>query len=126
MTGCSDNNNYDELPRPIAQFVSQYWPNSDIVSYSQPAKDDYQVIIKNGPSLHFDAEYQWTSVEGNGLPLPETFVFNCMPAPLYRYLESTQQTSQVFSVKRDARYYYLDMFDSDIDYSINSQTVTVL
>lgn len=124
FTGCSDNTDFDELPQPIVSFITQYWPDPNVVSFTKTDKT-YTVIIKNGPSLIFDSSYQWTSVNGNGLPLPEVFLFDNLPDDLYSYLSATEATDEVFSAQRDARKYTLKLLNVDVSYDIATHKVTV-
>lgn len=115
-TSCQHSDEFKELPDPIAKFVSQYWPNPAIASYTHPAADKYVVIIKNGPSLTFNGDYEWTELDGNGLPLPRVLLFDRMPSPLYRYLEETTSTEGVFKIVRTPRLFTLTLLDSILTY----------
>lgn len=123
LSCCHSDHDYDELPRPIAEFLSDYWADPDIESYTQPTAQKYVVIIKNGPSLIFDEDYKWTDIDGNGLPLHEILLFDQLPEKLYDYIESGSQLNQVFTISRDARDYYVKLLDSNLTYDIQTQTV---
>ena len=47
---------WDELPGPISEFLSTYYPSSTISSYSEH-NGEYYVTVKNGASLTFDSNY---------------------------------------------------------------------
>lgn len=123
LCACHSNHYYDELPRPIAEFLSSYWADPDIESYSQPSADRYIVIIKNGPSLIFNGDYLWTEIDGNGLPLPQIVLYDQLPTDLYDYIESGSQLNQVFSLSRDPREYRVSLLDSNLVYDIQTRTV---
>lgn len=123
LFGCHSNHFYDDLPRPIAQFLSQYWADPDIENYTQPTPQKYVVIIKNGPSLVFNENYKWTDIDGNGLPLPQILLFDQLPEKLYDYIESGSQLNQVFSIRHDARYYYIKLLNTHLTYDIHVQSV---
>jgi len=123
LFGCHSNHFYDDLPRPIAQFLSQYWADPDIENYTQPTPQKYVVIIKNGPSLVFNENYEWTDIDGNGLPLPQILLFDQLPEKLYDYIESGSQLNQVFSIRHDARYYYIKLLNTHLTYDIHVQSV---
>lgn len=122
-TSCHSNHYYDDLPQPIAVFLSDYWADPDIESYTQPSPQKYMVIIKNGPTLIFNEEFSWTDIDGNGLPLPEILLYDQLPPVLYDYIESGSLLNQVFTISRDARDYYVKLLDSDLTYDIQTQTV---
>lgn len=121
FAGCQSSEHYDSLPEPVAQFVSQYWPNPDISSYAANSDGGCTVIINSGPTVVFDRAYSWTSVKGNGLPLPQTFLYNELPEQVYDYLESGSLLNDVFDVSRTAREYRLTLLNFGLVYDLQSQ-----
>ena len=124
LWACSDNEAYDELPAPIVTFITKYWPNPVIDSYVQPSADEYEVVIKNGPSLTFDGNYSWTEVDGNGLPLPQIFLYDQLPGTLYDYLEAGSYLGSVFKVERDSQTYSVELLNFDIKYDVATGAVS--
>lgn len=123
LCSCSSNEDYDNVPEPIISFITQYWPNPVIDSYSHPSSNVYDVNIKDGPSLEFGGDYSWTEIDGNGMPLPETLLFNELPETLYDYLEGGEYLNQVMEMERNNRYYYLDLLNFNLTYDISTQTI---
>lgn len=123
LCSCTDNEAYDDVPEPIITFITQYWPNPVIESYSQPSANKYEVDIKNGPSLEFDGEYSWTEVNGLGMPLPQIFLYDQLPQKLYDYLQAGEYLNQVFEVERNSTTYSLDLQTIDLYYDISSGTI---
>ena len=123
LCSCTDNEAYDDVPEPIITFITQYWPNPVIESYSQPSANKYRVDIKNGPSLEFDGEYSWTEVNGLGMPLPQIFLYDQLPQKLYDYLQTGEYLNQVFEVERNSTTYSLDLQTIDLYYDISSGTI---
>lgn len=101
LMACSHSYN-DELPRVISQFVNQYYPNSAVSSYNENSEGDYYVAIRNGATMTFNSQQQWTSVNGNGVVIPSVFLFNELPL-VYNYLEARDQQSDLLAIRRDAR-----------------------
>lgn len=126
LVACQSSDQYKELPSPIATFVSNYWPNPAISSYTHPSKDVYEVIIKNGATIEFDGDYAWTSVDGNGMPLPEILLYDQLPAALYQYLSSGSMLDEVFSITRTPRVYTLQLLNSSVEYDIATQAIKQL
>ena len=124
LWSCSSNEGYDELPAPIVTFITKYWPNPVIETYSHPSADEYVVDIKDGPKLEFDENYSWTDVDGVGMPLPQVFLFDQLPGALYEYLEAGSYTNQVFEVERNARTYELELLNIDLTYDIATGKIT--
>lgn len=124
LASCSDDDDkvWTELPDPIAGFIDEYWPGSFARSYSRD-DDGYDVQIANGPKLEFDLSYQWTEIDGKGLPLPGQLLFDQLPEPLYDYLESGQYLNQVFEIERNARYYQVELLNQELTYTISTGTI---
>ncbi|MCM1110246.1 MAG: hypothetical protein NC336_03465 [Clostridium sp.] len=122
VTACSESV-WDDLPTPISRFVAEYFPGVKIQSYSDTSNTPI-VRIKGGATLKFNANYDWTSVDGNGSPLPAQLIYDQAPDALYEYLESVEQTSAVYAISRDRTSYTVLLFDSTLTYDIDSETVS--
>lgn len=120
--GACSNSVWDEIPSPIADFISEYFPGSGVSTFNEN-ENNYYVKIKNGPTLIFDKEYSWTEVDGNGVPLPDVFGYDQFPPTLYNYLQGREQQGDVYSVKRDKDYYKLTMHDTVLTYDIKTGKV---
>lgn len=116
LTSCSDSK-WGDLPSPIANFVSEYFPSSSVESYSEN-NGQYYVKIKNGPSIKFDGSYAWCSIDGEGATLPQVLLFDELPPTLYQYLEETESLNSVYELNRDARQYEVELFDTALTYTI--------
>lgn len=122
--GCHDHEEvWNEIPQPIVNFIETYWPGTYAQDYYSDSDGRHVVRIAYGPGLVFSADYGWISVDGYGEPMPEQFLFDCMPQDLYRYLKETQLTDQVFEASRDARTYELTLLNEDIIYTIADGSV---
>lgn len=121
---CQSSDNYGELPRPVAQFVSRYWPDPDIESYTMPSAGKYVVVIRNSATLTFGPDYSWTEINGNGLPLPEVLVYDQLPAKVYEYILTASAASSVFVIGRTPRSYTVTLLDSTVEYDIGSGTIS--
>lgn len=116
LSSCSDMDKWDNVPEEINRFVTKYFPGSGYQSFTQTS-DGYKVIIKNGPGITFDAGCNWTSVNGYGMPLPQIFLFDCMPPELYQYLEETDNLKDVFSVKIENKVYVVKTTAGEVSYN---------
>lgn len=123
VLGACSSNVWDEVPSPITSFVEQYYPGSGLSSYNQ-TDNGYQVKITNGATLSFDSDYSWTSIDGNGVHLPEVLVYNQLPPALFNYLQSVELQNSVYRMSRDAHFYKLTMENTVITYDIATGKVT--
>lgn len=114
---CHGNEIYDEMPQDIQMFISRYFPNSEVQSFTHSASS-YYVRIDDGPGMTFDQDYKWTSLNGYGLPLPQMFLFDQLPEKVYDYLQETSQLNSVFEVERTAKEYSLKLMHTTITYDI--------
>lgn len=125
LAACHDSSEpYGELPQSIREFITDYWPDPVIDSYTQPSSDLYVVIIKDGPKLTFDGNFSWTQIDGCGMPLPEILLDDQLPEKLYEYLEGGEYLNQVFDIRRDSKAYYLTLENTDLTYSIADGKIT--
>ena len=88
---------------------------SGISKYDE-TNDKYYVTIKNGASLIFDSNYEWTSINGNGTTLPEIFVTDKLPEKLVRYLTELELTKEVYAAENEPRIIILSMLNYKIKY----------
>lgn len=122
-TGCSNSELYDDMPREIQNFVAQYYPNSTLASFSS-TNAGYIVVIKNGPTMMFDTDCQWTKVDGDGSTLPSNFLYNCLPTTLYEYLQETENATEVFGVTRTSKEYVVNLLKDTLTYDIETEKIT--
>lgn len=114
---------WDEMPRQIASFINMYYPNSELQAFQSTDKG-YYVRIDDGPGMSFGTDYAWTSLDGYGMPLPQQFLFDQLPAPLYRYLVESENLNAVFSCSRDARTYTVQLTTSTLSYNTDTETLS--
>lgn len=117
MFGACSNDLWDEVPTPITSFIEQYFPGSGVKEFTQ-TDTSYKIKINNGATLTFDSEYDWTSIDGNGVRLPEVLAYNQLPPELYNYIQGIEQQNAIYSMSRDKIYYKLTMEDTVITYEI--------
>ncbi|MCM1451620.1 MAG: hypothetical protein NC102_05140 [Clostridium sp.] len=120
---CSHNDNYDDMPQKVQNFIAQYYPNSEVSNFSS-TYTTYTLIIKNGPTIVFNSDCVWTQINGNGMPLPKELLFNDFPPVLYNYLQETENTGNVFTAIRDSKEYIVELLDYTLTYNIASAEIT--
>lgn len=125
VTSCRNNDLWDEMPQPIALFISNYFPGNAINSYSD-AGNTYHVRIDDGPGLTFDSGYKWIAIDGYGMPMPQVLLFDQLPPKLYGYLQDTDQLNEVFSMERDHVNYIVTLMDSTLKYVIETGELTTV
>ena len=122
---CSDDGNgWDDMPAAISRFVSQYFPAQGIQSVNQLPDGGYRVKVNDGATLVFDSTPSWTSISGNGSPLPAVLIYDQLPQKLYDYLADTEQTTSVYSLARDYKTYTVGLHDTTIIFNIQTGAIT--
>ncbi len=124
LLGACNDSVWEQLPSSVSQFVTEYYPGSDIKSYNTDADGNQTVEIKNGAVLKFDRDGAWTEISGRGVPLPEVLVLDELPSPLYRYLQEITATTLVYKMSRTPREYTLLLTDSMLEYDIATEKVS--
>lgn len=120
---CDNSELWDEVPGEITTFINQYFPNSALESVTHTGKS-YHIRIKNGPGMAFDTDYEWTDVNGYGMPLPQVLLFDQLPPRLYDYLQETEQLNAVFSMSRDGDKYTITLLSSSLQYDTSTGQLT--
>ncbi len=120
---CKDSEPWDELPTKISDFVTQYFPNTGVESFTE-STTTYHVRMSNGPGLTFNKNYEWEAINGYGMPLPQVLLFDQLPPALYKYLEETNNLGNVFSMERNKASYTIVLLDSTLNYDIQTQEIT--
>jgi len=120
---CDKDDLWDELPRPVAKFVSSYFAESGVNAYSVTS-DAYRVRLNGGMVLVFAENYDWVDVNGNGGVLPQIFLFDQLPPSLYDYLQTGSLLGDVKRVVRTSELYTVTLTDTYVYYDIGSGKVT--
>lgn len=123
LMGACNSDTWDELPSAISQFVSEYFPFGELSGYS--SKGGVEVVqIKKGATLTFNSDYDWTDVNGNGVVLPQNFLYDELPQRLYNYIESIEVQNSVYRVRRTPDLITVDLLDSQLTYDQHSGDIT--
>lgn len=122
VCACS-NEAYNDMPSQIQSFIAQYYPNSELATFTS-TDSTYTAVIKNGPTFVFASNYGWLSLNGNGSTLPQVFLFNELPTKLYDYLEETENTNNAFIATRNSSVYTVTLLDTRVTYTVASKEIT--
>lgn len=120
---CDHSELWSDVPGKITKFINQYYPNAELQSVSHTGTT-YHIRIDDGPGLTFDADYNWTDINGYGMPVPQVLLFDQLPPKLYNYLQGTQQLNAVFSISRDNNIYTVALLDSTLTFNADNEELT--
>lgn len=124
LMGACNNDAWDELPTQLVRFISEYFPAGELESYTDNGHGVEVVQIKHGATLTFDSDFEWTDVNGNGVVLPQQFLYDCLPQTLYRYIESIEMQYSVYRVTRTPDLITVDFLDTLLTYDQNTGEIT--
>lgn len=117
------NSVWDEMPAPISEFVSRYFPEQDVTEFGS-TDDGYHVRLRNSAAITFNNNYYWLSINGYGGTLPQMLLFDEFPPALYEHLQAIEELNNVYAVSRDTKSYFVRLLDSDINYDIATGDIT--
>lgn len=112
-----DNDVWNDLPSPIANFFTTYFPDGEVNSYTK-GESTSVVSVRNGVTVTFNSDNVWIDVNGNGSTLPPVFLYDQLPAPLYNYLQEMEAMNGVYRVDRNATRYKVELHNSYVEYTI--------
>lgn len=118
-----DDDAWDDLPDSVATFFSNYFPGVEVDSWTI-GETRSVATVKNGVTVAFNSGDLWIDVNGNGIPLPEVFLYDQLPENLYRYLQELEATNGVYRVSRDAVEYSVKLLDSYVRYNTSDGRIT--
>lgn len=103
--GCSSDDEWDEVPQPIQEWLAKYFPEQGVSQVSH-TDGQWRVKLKNSCSLTFNDSLVWTQVNGCGGTLPAFFVSDALPPQFVEeYLQVTDNVDNVYSVTRQKDLY---------------------
>lgn len=123
MGACNDNA-WDDVAGPMQEFITKYFPFGEVKSCVESPDGNQTVNINNGATIVFDSDYVWVSVNGNGVVLPEMFIYDQFPSTLYNYLKENDWLGSVYSVTRTTSKYVVYLLNTTIEYDVVTGEIT--
>lgn len=120
--GCG-NDDYDHLPREIQQFVNLYFPGQEVGGFNESG-GSYTVNLTNSATMVFNPSLAWITIDGNGNSLPDIFLYDQFPKPLYDYTVTTDNLHNVYAVTRYGGVYTVTYHDYIIAYDVATEKIS--
>ena len=111
---------FEQLPAKARQFVSDYY-SADRVSIVTEDREflegkSYEVTLKDGVELEFDASGNWKEVDAERQPVPASII----PASISAYIQKSFPDNEVVQISRSSREYEVELTNG-IDLEFNSK-----
>lgn len=112
------------MPKTITSFLENYYPTYGVENFSK-SKLGYWVKLKSGPGITFGTDMSWTDINGYGQTISQFLMFDQLPPAIYEYLQETENLENVYGISRDAKFYFVSLFDSLLTYQIADARISV-
>ena len=111
---------FEQLPKKAQQFISDYY-NRDQVSVVTEEREfmegkHYEVKLKDGVDLEFDAKGDWTEVDAERKPVPAAII----QAPISDYIHTRFPDNEIVQISRSARHFEVELTNG-IDLTFNKK-----
>lgn len=109
------------LPENARNFISTHFPDATytLVKQNSVADDDgsiYDVYLSNGFEIDFDANGNWTDVDGNTQAVPTAII----PAPIVSYVTANYSGQTINTIEIETTGYDIEL-SNGLDLVFNTQ-----
>lgn len=132
FTACSSDDEdvetrveFPDLPPKSQTLLSTSFPDAEILSVKKEedkGRIEYEVKLKNGFELDFDADGNWTSINGHGQPIPEELILT----PIVEYVQANYPGAFIDEIEKKSTRYEVDLSnDVDLYFDLDGNFVAV-
>ncbi len=121
-----DNNNdtlieFGELPTVTQNFINTHFPDADVLRIElddTPANGDdyYEVKLSNGFELDFNADGDWTDIDGNGNRIPDAII----PEAILTYTNANHNSNFIDGIEKKSYGYKIEL-NNDLDLKFDAE-----
>ncbi|WP_437921658.1 PepSY-like domain-containing protein [Sphingobacterium sp. LRF_L2] len=96
---------FDQLPTKGQSFIKQYFAEDNVVSVTLDTEymifKEYEVVLRDGSKVEFDATGNWTKVKMKRKQVP----LKITPAAILKYIDKSFPNNFVVEIKRSRQMY---------------------
>lgn len=131
---CSDDDNNKEtvidaaqLPEAAKVFVETHFAGATFTRVEHQAVPDsdgsvYDTRLSNGFEIDFDAEGNWTDIDGNNQTVPDAIV----PQPILDYVAANYATATVTAIEIERHGYDIELSNgTDLVFNENGEFIRI-
>jgi hypothetical protein len=117
---------FAKLPTKAQVFVKKHFSENDIATVMMDTeyliKKEYEVILKNGSKMEFDADGEWKKIAMKEIAVPAQLV----PATISQYIHKSFPNTFVKEVKKQKNGYEVEISNGlDLEFSKKGQFIRI-
>ena len=114
VVSCEKQIVYDKLPQKAKLFLSNYFPDSQVLSIEKNGHS-YDVILTDGTDLEFNKSGEWTEVDCQMRPIPAGIA----PTTIQTYVMTNFPESFITKIKKERKTYEIEL-NNDIELTFDT------
>lgn len=108
-----DAKDNDILPASATNFLEIHFLNIQIAKYkNEDSGAKHEVILKSGHKIYFDRNGNWTTIDGEYIPIPKS-VIDLLPVGITKYISNNYARKIIVSIKKIKIGYIIEIGNSD-------------
>lgn len=117
---------FAQLPKKAQNFVTTYYAADQVVLVKEESEllsgKSYDVKLKDGVKLEFDAKGEWTEVDAELKAVPVKIV----PASILEYVKKSFPNNEIVQISRSSRKYGVELTNGiDLEFNKKGQFVRI-
>ncbi|WP_079645013.1 PepSY-like domain-containing protein [Sphingobacterium nematocida] len=115
-----------QLPKKAQNFVTTYYAADQVVLVKEESEllsgKSYDVKLRDGVKLEFDAKGEWTEVDAELKAVPVKIV----PASILEYVKKSFPNNEIVQISRSSRKYSVELTNGiDLEFNKKGQFVRI-
>lgn len=117
---------FAQLPKKAKNFVTTYYAADQVVLVKEESEllsgKSYDVKLRDGVKLEFDAKGEWTEVDAELKAVPVKIV----PASILEYVKKSFPNNEIVQISRSSRKYSVELTNGiDLEFNKKGQFVRI-
>jgi len=117
---------FAQLPKKAQNFVTTYYAADQVVLVKEESEllsgKSYDVKLRDGVKLEFDAKGEWTEVDAELKAVPVKIV----PASILEYVKKSFPNNEIVQISRSSRKYSVELTNGiDLEFNKKGQFVRI-
>ena len=100
---------FAQLPQAAQNFISKHYDEKNVSYVTEESEfltsSEYEVRLKDGKKIEFDAKGEWKEVDGKKKAIPAAII----PAPVAAYVKKSFPENEIVKISRSSRKYEVEL-----------------